>query len=221
MTPLGRPRSFDRDHALRSAMEVFWARGYDATTLQDLLTAMGGLTPPSFYAAFGSKERVFLEAVELYQRQIGGRIMQAYSEPPTARAAIEAMLREGVNTLTTPGLPRGCLLIGAMNCTNPTIQAHLHEMRCQAPELIHRRLERGVDDGDVPAGLDLVGIASFYATVIHGLGVRARDEPSRAVLMRAVDGAMAAWDALVSPARTSGTGRKPARRSRRRVRPTR
>jgi AcrR family transcriptional regulator len=204
MKALGRPRSFDRDQALRSAMEVFWARGFDATTLQELLTAMGGLTPPSFYAAFGSKEDVFLEAVDLYQRQIGGRIQQACEEPATAREAIEAMLREGVNALTAPGLPRGCLLLGAMNCTNPRIQAHLVEMRCRAPEMIRRRLERGVRDGDVPSGLDLAGMASFYG-----------DEPSRAVLMRAVDGAMAAWDALVSPARAASRTRRKPRRSRR------
>ena len=219
MTPLGRPRSFDRDQALRSAMEVFWARGYDATTLQDLLTAMGGLTPPSFYAAFGSKEAVFIEAVDLYQRQVGGRIQQAFNEPPTAREAIAAMLREGVNALTTPGLPRGCLLLTAMSCTNPTVQAHLLTMRCQAPAMIRGRLERGVRDGDVPPGLDLAGVASFYATVIHGLGVRARDEPSRALLMRAVDGAMAAWDGLVS--RASRARRTPVRpRCRRRARAT-
>jgi hypothetical protein len=106
-----------------------------------------------------------------------------------------------------------------MSCTNPTVQAHLLEMRCQAPEMIRGRLERGVREGDVPPGLDLAGMASFYATVIHGLGVRARDEPSRALLMRAVDGAMAAWDGLVSPARASRARRKPLRRHRRRARP--
>ena len=56
MASRGRPRSFDRDAALRSAMNVFWARGYDGASLDELLRAMGGITPPSFYAAFGSKE---------------------------------------------------------------------------------------------------------------------------------------------------------------------
>src|SRR5687767_8617357 len=125
MTSSGRPRSFDREQALRSAMEVFWARGYDGTTLQDLQAAMGGIAPPSFYAAFGSKEDLFMEAVDLYRRVVGARSIQALEGPPTARASIEAMLRETVNAFSGRGAPRGCLLVtGAITCASPRIQDH-------------------------------------------------------------------------------------------------
>ena len=60
------PRGFDREEALRRAMDVFWSLGYEGATLTDLQEAMGGITAPSFYAAFGSKENLFREAVELY-----------------------------------------------------------------------------------------------------------------------------------------------------------
>ena len=92
MAARGRPRTFDREQALRSAMEVFWARGYDGTTLEDLQAAMGGIAPPSFYAAFGSKDELFREVVELYRATMGERIFGPL-DGPTARAGIEGLLR--------------------------------------------------------------------------------------------------------------------------------
>ena len=66
MAKRGRPAGFDRAEALRHAMELFWARGYEGATLGDLQAAMGGISPPSFYHAFGSKEELFKEVAELY-----------------------------------------------------------------------------------------------------------------------------------------------------------
>src|SRR5256885_11333451 len=68
--PRGRPREFDREAALEQAIDVFWRHGYEATSVSDLTAAMG-INPPSLYAAFGDKEKLFLEAVERYQQQIG------------------------------------------------------------------------------------------------------------------------------------------------------
>src|SRR5687767_3003812 len=92
MAGRGRPRTFDREQALRSAMDVFWARGYDGTTLEDLQAAMGGIAPPSFYAAFGSKDRLFREAVDLYRARMSERIGTALARP-TAREGIAGLLR--------------------------------------------------------------------------------------------------------------------------------
>src|SRR5215467_8279144 len=97
MSRTGRPREFDRDEALQHAMELFWAQGYEGTTLSDLQKAMGSITAPSFYAAFGSKEDLFREAVELYKTQQGAPVLKALLEGPTARASIEAMLRAAVD----------------------------------------------------------------------------------------------------------------------------
>ena len=93
MATRGRPRNFDREQALRSAIDVFWARGYDGATLEELQAAMGGIAPPSFYAAFGSKDRLFREAVELYRATMARACSRAL-EAPTAREAIGGLLRE-------------------------------------------------------------------------------------------------------------------------------
>lgn len=205
MAQRGRPRSFDRDEALRRAMEVFWALGYEGATLADLQAAMGGIAAPSFYAAFGSKEELFREAVELYRGTVGAPIVRALTEPATARAAIETMLSAVADSASCPGKPGGCLIVlGAMSCTRASrnVQEHLRTIRLQAKEHIRRRLERGVAEGDLPAGLDLAAITSFYTTVLHGLPLQARDGASREALMAAVDGAMAAWDTLVAKQNT-------------------
>jgi AcrR family transcriptional regulator len=217
MAPRGRPRTFDREQALRSAMEVFWARGYDGATLEELQAAMGGIAPPSFYAAFGSKDQLFREAVDLYRTTVGGRILHAL-DATTARDGIGGLLRAATEQFCGGEGPRGCLVVlGALNCTraNKDAHDHLHALRQQGSEIIRNRIVRGVADGDVPAGAPVSEMASFYTPVLHGLAVRARDGASRQALMAAADAAMAAWEPLVgksAPRVAVGRPRTPAPR---------
>ncbi|HEX2284483.1 MAG TPA: TetR/AcrR family transcriptional regulator [Mycobacterium sp.] len=203
MAKRGRPASFDREQALERAMELFWERGYEGTTLEDLQAAMGDISPTSLYHAFGSKEALFRQAVEKYQATVGGPALKALEEAPTAREAVYLMLRLTTESFCRPGKPHGCMLVlGATKCTpaNAGPQEYLHSIRQQTPNVLKRRLRRAVKEGDLPASADISAIASFYATVMHGLAVRAGDGASRKALMAAVDGALAAWDGLTSPA---------------------
>lgn len=95
----GRPRQFDREAALRTARDVFWARGFEATSMSDLVAALG-IASARIYAAFGSKERLFKEAIELYEREEGAFSTQALSEQPTAYQAIERLLLDAVDLYT-------------------------------------------------------------------------------------------------------------------------
>ena len=203
MQKRGRPATFDREEALQRAMELFWARGYEGATLDDLQVAMGGITPPSFYHAFGSKAELFLKAADLYLATIGNPTVRALEEGETAREAVEAMLRLTAESFSIPGKPHGCLLVlGATNCapSNKGPQDYLQAIRRRAPEVIEQRLKRAVAEGELPSELDAAAMAAFYATIIHGLAVRAGDGASREALMAAVAGAMAAWDALAATA---------------------
>src|ERR1700748_830123 len=152
MTPRGRPRSFDRQAALRQAMQVFWALGYEGATLNELQAAMGGIAPPSFYAAFGSKEELFREAVELYSRTLGAPMMKALEEGAPARSSIEALLEAAVESFCTPGLPRGCFLVfGAFNSvpSNKNVEDHVRGLRVRGQKAIHGRVQLCVDAGQV------------------------------------------------------------------------
>lgn len=203
MAQRGRPRSFDREDALRGAMNVFWSVGYEGATLTDLQEAMGGITAPSFYAAFGSKEELFREAVELYSRTLGRPMIQALEEGSTARASMETLLQAAVEAFSKPGMPRGCLLVlGAIKSmpANKRVQDYLRGLRARRQTLIHERLQRGVAAGELPSGLDLSALASFYTTVVDGLAIQARDGASRRELRFAAACAMAAWDKVVAEA---------------------
>jgi AcrR family transcriptional regulator len=214
MAKRGRPATFDRTEALERAMELFCARGYEGATLEELQATMGGISPPSFYHAFGSKEALFREAVDRYVATTGGPALQVLHERPTARESLDGMLRLTVESFTRPGKPRGCLLVrGAINCSpaNRGAQEYLLAIRQRAPREIQRRLDRAVAEGELPHGLHTSGIAAFYATVLHGLGMRAGDGASVTALMAAVDGAMAAWDTLTASAASDRVESTPAR----------
>lgn len=199
MPRLGRPRSFDRSEALASAMNLFWALGYEGTTLADLQRAMGGITAPSFYAAFGSKEKLFREAVELYGKTQGIPMARALAEGPTARASMAGLLRAAADSFSQAGKPRGCLLVmAAINCmpANQSVQDHLRAQRKLLQTIILQRLQRGVREGELRRRADLNGLALFYATVLDGLSIQARDGASRKALRATADYAMAAWDTV-------------------------
>jgi AcrR family transcriptional regulator len=183
-------------------MMVFWEKGYEGASLDDLLAAMGMSSPPSFYAAFGSKERLFFEAVELNLQTFGMRPVQALEEAPTARDGVRAMLQGSVEVFTGTETPAGCLVfLGAINCApaSKSVQDRMVAYRTQAPEAIRKRLTRGVAEGDVPSGIDLEPAVSLYATLLNGLPLRARDGVSRAELLAGVEAAMTAWDQLTKP----------------------
>lgn len=199
MAGRGRPRQFDRDLALRQAMDVFRQRGYDGASLGELTEAMG-INPPSLYAAFGCKEALFREALELYVSTEGSTTARALSELATARAAIEAMLHNAAKNFTSHQPGRGCLVVlGAPHRTaeNGEIFDDLVDRRERTQKQIRDRLKRGIADGDVPKGVDVAAIAAYYATVLNGLSLQVRDGAPRKRLLAVVDCAMASWDTLV------------------------
>jgi Transcriptional regulator len=196
-------------------MKVFWEKGYEGASLEELQSVMGGIGPPSFYAAFGSKERLFFEVVDRFNDTIGSRTIAALEGRPTAREGVAAMLREAVDVFCGRDTPPGCpVILGGVNCTpaSMAVQDKLRSYRLQIPEVFRKRLERGIAERDLPEGVDPTPLVSFYATFYLGLPMRARDGATREELLAAVGVAMAAWDHLIElpPPR-----RKPSRRVRR------
>ncbi|EHR58961.1 TetR/AcrR family transcriptional regulator [Saccharomonospora cyanea] len=199
MATRGRPRAFDRDAALRTAMKLFWRRGYEGVSVA-MLTQELGITPTSLYAAFGSKNELFDEAIELYDAPGTTPTDHALALTPT-RTAIEALLRGNADAYTDPTTPPGCMIVlSALNlgAAHDDVGRALAERRNRDRAKIEARIERGIADGDVPAGLDAAGAALYVQTVLHGISIQARDGCTRTQAHTIVDAAMGSWDALVT-----------------------
>ncbi|WP_089115089.1 TetR/AcrR family transcriptional regulator [Streptomyces sp. SS07] len=202
MAERGRPRAFDRAVALRGAMEVFWELGYEGTKLTDLTGAMN-INSASLYNTFGSKEQLFREAVALYGSTTGSATARALREEPTARAAVEAMLRGNIDIFADTGTPTGCMIVlAAANCAhqNRGVAEHLAGHRRRTVAELEDRLERAITEGELAPETDVRAVADFYATILYGLSIEARDGVPVERLRSTVDRAVGLWDTLVRQA---------------------
>ncbi|WP_432005479.1 TetR/AcrR family transcriptional regulator [Streptomyces parvus] len=189
----GRPRSFDREAALRKATLTFWEQGYEATSIADLTRVMG-IAAPSLYAAFGDKRTLFGEVVEVYATLFGGFGDRALAEEPTARRGFTRMLREAAAEYTEAGRPHGCMVLSAAeNCSSDEVVAVLRDRRLRNVAAFQQRIQRDVDAGVLPADTDAAALARCTAAVIQGMSQQARDGASRAELEALAEVAVRAW----------------------------
>lgn len=198
MAKRGRPRSFDRAAALEQATLLFSARGYEGVSLAELTAAMA-VNPPSLYAAFGSKETLFREAVALYRQRAFAAIETALAGEGTARAAIAAMLAAAAAAFSAQGRPAGSLaILGAVNCAteNAALRDFLAEGRRATKRLIATRIAAAQTAGDVDPASDGAAIAGFYASVLNGMALAAFDGAGAVELAAIADHAMAGFDAF-------------------------
>jgi AcrR family transcriptional regulator len=151
-----------------------------------------GINPPSLYAAFGDKEKLYLEAVEYYRVQRGENIRQVLAEEPTARGAIEKAMKGAVEEFSRRDSPAGCLLTMSTGCSSVSdgVQQILVRKRLMARDRIRERIQRGIDEGDVPASADPASLAEFITTIFAGMAMHARDGASKKVLLATVENAM-------------------------------
>lgn len=190
----GRPREFDPDQALASALRVFWSKGYEGASMSDLTEAMG-ITKPSLYAAFGNKEALFSQALDLYEREKLAYIGPAL-EAPTARGVAEKLLRGALDMQTGQGCPGGCLtVIGSVACGDgaESIREQVVARGAGPKQALLRRFEQARAEGDLPAHIDPQGLTAHIVAVMQGLSVQAGAGATREELERLVETSLAMW----------------------------
>ncbi|QBX34337.1 TetR/AcrR family transcriptional regulator [Paracoccus liaowanqingii] len=191
----GRPLSFDREAVLEKAMLVFWSSGYETTSVADLTAAMG-VTAPSLYAAFGSKQRLFLEAMRRYVGDpalLEQRMMQA----PTAKDAVEEMLSKAAVLYTGASTPPGCLLASAAATGSEDaaeVRAAIAAERRAVREIILRRISADTDRGLPIPRLAPGVLADLVVAVLQGMSVLARDGGDRTALLAVAEAALQCWE---------------------------
>ena len=193
---MGRPREFDTDAALEKAMRLFWAKGYEGTSVADLTKTLG-ISRPSLYAAFGDKQSLFRAALERYVAGPAGYVAVALGKP-TAREVAEHLLRGAADLQASTRNPGGCLTVnGGIACgdeAEPVRQA-LNTHRTAGVALLRRRFEQAKAQHDLPKDSDPAALARFLAAVVYGMAVLASGGASRKELEQVIQSAMKAWPA--------------------------
>jgi AcrR family transcriptional regulator len=194
MQLMARTRVFEVDQAIEIATDMFWRNGYERTSLSDLTTAMG-ITPPSFYFAFGSKEGLFRKVLEHYRRTRLAYAEDALNQP-TARDVAEQTLLRLADLYTDPKRPPGCL---AVNCSFPSttgvteLQREFADLRKARRAKLRDRLKKAQAAGDLPADSDPDELARFILVIGWGLALAAQSGATRNDLHRTVATALKAW----------------------------
>ena len=190
----GRPLSFDREVALHQAMLLFWRHGYEATSLNDLTSALG-VKPSSIYTVFGDKKHLFLEAVGCY---LSGPVTSEsiIAQAPNGQDAARDLLRASAEGFTGADTPAGCLLASsAISCSNAAsdVKEELAAIRRGIEARLLDKIVFSVNAGLMPANSNAEALAGLTMAVIQGMSTLARDGATRDKLLLIVDAAMQAW----------------------------
>ncbi|MGE1156895.1 TetR/AcrR family transcriptional regulator [Pseudomonas kitaguniensis] len=205
MAQMGRPRTFDRDVAITQALHLFWEHGYDATSLSQLKAKIGGgITAPSFYAAFGSKQALFGEVMQHYLSTHGRVTDSLFDTTLPPRRAIELALRRSAKMQCEPDHPKGCLVsLGLMSACSDESKA-ISEPLARARNLNRAGMvacvERAIAAGELPPTVTPETLAAVFDSFMLGLSTLARDGVTHATLDASVTQVMGLWDSLRSVA---------------------
>jgi AcrR family transcriptional regulator len=196
----GRPLGFDREAALRHAMLLFWRHGYESTSVNDLIHAMG-ITPPSLYTAFGDKKQLFLEAVRLYT---SGPVTSEsiIDQAPSSREAAAGLLHAAAAGFTGKGTPAGCLLASsAISCSRAAedVQGALARIRMKIERRLRDKILQDQQMGTLPQAPGADALAGHVMAVIQGMSTLARDGATRKKLLAVSEVALQAWPSRDSP----------------------
>ena len=193
LTTMGRPREFEIDDAIETATGLFWRNGYEGTSLSDLTKAIG-ISPPSLYFAFGSKEGLFRKVIERQNPQLI-KLAESAFRKPTPRAVAKHFLHGYADVLTDPLHAPGCL---ALNSSLPCaagdpLREWLAELREQMRARFRDRFAEARGGEGLPAGMDADSLARLVLVIAWGMAVEAQSGASRKDLRRTIALALPAW----------------------------
>ena len=193
---MGRLKEFDEAKAIDGAVDCFWARGYEATSVRDLAHHMG-IGGASLYNAYGGKRAVFVAALERYANRSSRERIARLEAAGRPKQAIEAFLAEIVDRSLKDRARRGCLLVNSALDVAPhdaeigkVIAGHLEEIRA----FFQRNIEAGRRAGQVPRNVDAAGVSAHLLGVLLGIRVLARTRPDRGLLLSVVRPALRLLD---------------------------
>lgn len=186
-------KQFDIDQALGRAMDAFWARGYEATSMQDLVDCMG-INRGSLYATFGDKRSLFIRALQRYAARQDQTRAERLAGPDSPRAAILATFNAAIEAALDAGSRDGCLLVNTaleLSPHDPEISDIVGRSFAEMESFFARMIEAGQAGGEVSADVDADDTARALLSLFIGLRVLSRSRPEP-VLLNSIAGQAAA-----------------------------
>jgi TetR/AcrR family transcriptional regulator, transcriptional repressor for nem operon len=184
-----RPKSFDEEAVLDQALQLFWERGYEATSLSDLEAHLG-LGRQSLYNTFGDKHELFLKALQRYRQHIGEAALSGLNAPDAGLEAIRDFFRWSVDFLTAPGPRRGCMVVNTiaeLGPQDPDALLHCTHARDALERSFRRALTGAKARGEVSRSLDVEATATLLTSQNYGLVPMAKTGASARDLHAAVE----------------------------------
>jgi AcrR family transcriptional regulator len=189
----GRPRKYDPDVALAAAANVFWTRGYSATSLDDLGQAMG-MNRPSIQAAFGDKSELFVKVLRRYSDTLCQALTAGLSSPLPLREALRQLFLSFLDQFAHDRSPSGCLLftVATTEAENaPEVRALLDAAVRELDRQFEARFKAARVAGEIPTTANVRELALLASGLAHTLSIRARAGESRRDLTRVLDAYLA------------------------------
>jgi AcrR family transcriptional regulator len=180
---MARPRSFDENDAVETALQVFIAKGYDGASIAELTAAMG-INPASLYAAFGDKRGLFERAMDAYARH-RAPIVEGALSASRIEDVVGRLMHAYADALTDEDFAPGCLYVqGALSCseTSEPVKQVLAARRLAIEPELEQRFQRAKDEGELGRGADCRELARYVATLLQGMAVQASGGTARADL---------------------------------------
>ncbi len=198
---MARPRAFDERQALLGALDVFWVRGYNATSMNDLLDATQ-LSKSSLYASFGSKQALVVEAIRVYGDQLSDGLLAPLGKPDAGRAEIESVLLGAVAAAQTAHGQRGCFVNNCMTEIAPHDPAVMHaafEVMQGLENALTDAVGRGQQAATITRAEPARALARFLLNTLSGINLAAKSKPDRERLDDIVRVALRALDCTHAP----------------------
>jgi TetR/AcrR family transcriptional repressor of nem operon len=188
---MGRPRQFTEDEVIARASDLFWRRGFRATSVQDLVDATG-LSRASLYGAFGGKEQILERTLDRYRRRfaVAGRALE---EAGSAREGLGRFFDLWLSSACSRSGPQGCFLTQVATeseARTPAVERMLRESMAQTEAAFRRALRRGKRSGELASNFDERGAARFLGVFLQGIATGARAGRSKPELSAAVKQAL-------------------------------
>jgi len=191
-----RTKAFNETDVLKKAMDLFWRQGYHATSMGDLVEHLG-INRASLYGTFGSKQKLFNQAFQLYRESNKAGMVQLMEGHATVQESMRALFEYAIVDTVQDAERKGCFVVNtvtAMTPGDPDLQGVLEENQAYFVDFFESQLRAGEEQGDIPAGRDLRGLAMMLFTLYNGIKVVGKVSPNAADLKASVNAALRLLD---------------------------